>query len=89
MVVNSLHGQQLTLWLMGLWDQLTAGSAGSGTVLNTTNYASGPSAANPVLTKNDDSTNGDVTVRQNAVGLSVADEQQVKLLLLFLGHQVI
>ena len=91
-ITLAINGSEQLTWsaidfmVNGTMGSATAsGSAGSGTVLNTTNYASGPSAANPVLTKNDDSTNGDVTVRQNAIGLSVADGQQVKIVVTISG----
>ena len=38
-------------------------------------------ANNPNVTKNDDSTNGDVLVRQSAAGLSIPDDQHVYILL--------
>lgn len=81
----TMNGSEQLAWsaisfmVNGTMGSLTAATAGSGTVLNSTNFPTGPSAANPVLTKNDDSTNGDVTIRQNAVGLSVPAGQQVKI----------
>lgn len=62
-----------------------SGTAGSGTVINSTNYSAGLHANNPALTKNDDSTDGAVYIRQNFLGLSVANGSHVRCIVTISG----
>ena len=56
---------------------LTDDAVGADTTLTTANFAAGLHANNPVKTRNDDSTNGEVTIRQNFLSLSVPALSQV------------
>ena len=56
---------------------MTADSADTDTTLTTANFTAGLHANNPAKTKNDDSTNGEVAVRQNFLSLSVPALSQV------------
>ena len=56
---------------------LTADAVDTNTTLTTANFTAGLHANNPIKTRNDDSTNGEVTIRQNFLGLSVAALSQV------------
>ena len=60
----------------GVWGTLTAsGSAGSGTLINTTNYSAGLHANNPAKTKETET--GEVSTLQNFLGLAVPAVSQV------------
>ena len=80
-----INGSEQTSWsqvpfmVQGETRNLNAsGAAGSGTVLNLTNFTAGLNANNPIKTVLDDSNSSLRTVRQNFVGLEVADGYQVR-----------
>ena len=80
----SINGSEQLQWVAtnfminGTIGSLTvAESAASTTVINTTNFATGLHANNPVKTIQDDSQSSERTVRQNFLGLSVADGSHV------------
>lgn len=87
----SMNASEQTSWsaipvmIAGNIYTLTDDAAGSDTVLNTTNFTAGLHANNPVKTRNDDSTNGDVFVRQNFLGLSVPALSQVRCIVTISG----
>ena len=88
----AINGSEQLTWnsipfmCAGVFGTATAsGSAGSGTVLNTTNYSSDLHSNNPKKSITDDSSSSARIVRQNAIGLSVPNGSQVVVIVTLSG----
>ena len=79
----AINGSEQLSWsatpvmINGAIYNMTEEGVDTDSVINTTNFTGGLHANNPVETRNDDSTNGEVTIRQNFLGLSIPAVSQV------------